>query len=144
MKAHSFIERLQHSEIVKAIQAAEKRTSGEIRVFITRKDIEEPIAAAQAQFIELGMTNTRERNGILFLIAPRTQKFAIVGDTAVHSRCGDAFWKRLTAEMSGYFQKSEFTKGVIHGIQVAGDLLAIHFPCRPDDRNELPDKIEGD
>jgi hypothetical protein len=30
--------------------------------------------------------------------------------------------------MSGYFRKGEFTPGIIHGAQKAGDLLTEHFP----------------
>jgi uncharacterized membrane protein len=46
--------------------------------------------------------------------------------------------------MSGYFHRSEFTNGIVHSLSKAGDLLAEHFPRRPDDRNELPDEIEHD
>jgi uncharacterized membrane protein len=46
--------------------------------------------------------------------------------------------------MTGYFKKSEFTQGILHGIRKAGELLAAHFPHRPDDRNELPDSIAHD
>jgi hypothetical protein len=34
----------------------------------------------------------------------------------------------LAGGMSGIFRKSEFTSGIIHGAQKAGDLLAEHFP----------------
>ena len=144
MKAKAFTKQLRHAKIVQAIQAAEKNTSGEIRVFISRKAIEEPISAAQAHFMEMGMDKTRERNAVLLFIAPRSQKFAIVGDTAVHARCGEAFWNKLTAEMSNYFKKSEFTEGILHGVHMAGQLLAAHFPCRRDDTDELPNEVEHD
>jgi len=29
-----------------------------------------------------------------------------------------------------YFRKSEFTPGIVHGVQKAGDLLAEYFPRR--------------
>jgi uncharacterized membrane protein len=81
---------------------------------------------------------------VLLFVAPRSRKFAVIGDLAVHARCGDNFWTRLSAEMSGYFRRSEFTNGIVHGIRKAGDLLAEHFPRRPGDQNELPDEIEHD
>jgi uncharacterized membrane protein len=46
--------------------------------------------------------------------------------------------------MSGRFQKSEFTSGILHGVKNAGELLAVHFPRRPGDKNELPDEVESD
>jgi uncharacterized membrane protein len=139
-----FLNQLQHDEIVAAIQAAESGTSGEIRVFISRKRVDDPVAAAQAQFDRLGMAKTHHRNGVLIFVAPRARKFAVIGDTAVHQRCGDEFWRALAAEMSGHFKQSNFSAGIIHAIRKAGELLAAHFPPQPGDGNELPDEIEGD
>ena len=107
---------------------AEKTTSGEIRVFISHKNVADPVAAAQAQFERLGMTKTRHRNGVLIFVAPRARKFAVIGDTAVHQRCGDGFWTALAAEMTGHFTQSNFSAGIVHAIQKAGELLAAHFP----------------
>ncbi len=139
-----FFNQLQHDDIIAAIQAAEKKTSGEIRVFISRKNVADPVAAAQTHFEKLGMTKTRHRNGVLIFVAPRARKFAVIGDTAVHQLCGDAFWQALAAEMTGHFKKSDFTAGIIHAIQKAGELLAAHFPPAPGAGNELSDAIEHD
>ena len=144
MKHNAFLQALREAEVVAAIQQAEQKTSGEIRVFVSRKPIETPVMAAQAAFVRLGMTKTRERNGVLIFVAPRTHKFAVIGDEAVHVRCGDEFWRRLADEMTGHFKKGEFTEGLVHGVRKAGELLAQHFPHRPDDRNELPDRVARD
>jgi len=42
----------------------------------------------------------------------------------------------------GHFRRGEFTEGIVQGVQRAGDLLAAHFPRRPDDTNERPDRVE--
>jgi uncharacterized membrane protein len=144
MKARDFLKQLRHEEIVTAIQAAEKLTSGEIRVFISRHPVEEPVPAAENHFTALGMEKTRDRNGVLIFVAPLTHKFAVIGDSAVHARCGKEFWTELAREMSGHFRKSEFTTGIVHGVHKAGELLAAHFPRRPDDTNELSDAVETD
>jgi uncharacterized membrane protein len=144
MKARQFLKKLRHDEILAAIRSAEKKTSGEIRVFISRKPANDPVAAAQAHFLEMGMEKTRDRNAVLIFVAPRAHKFAVIGDTAVHARCGEDFWTQLAHEMSGYFRDSNFTTGIVHGVKKAGELLAKHFPRRPDDTNELPDEVERD
>lgn len=144
MKAREFLKHLRHEEIVAAIREAEKKTSGEIRVFISRKLIDDPVPVAQAHFLELGMAKTRDNNGVLIFVAPRSHKFAVIGDAGVHARCGDDFWTQLTQEMAGHFRRSEFTSGIIHGVQKAGDLLAQHFPRRLGDTNQLSDEVEGD
>jgi uncharacterized membrane protein len=144
MKARKFLNQLQHDEIVAAIRAAERKTSGEIRVFISRRPIEDPVAAAQVHFVELGMERTRERNGVLIFVAPRTHKFAVIGDTGVHSRCGDEFWRQMAGELSAHFRRSEFTRGIVSAVRKAGELLAQHFPRGPDDKNQLPDEVARD
>ncbi len=144
MKPRDFLNQLQHDAIVAAIREAEQKTSGELRVFVSHKKPDDPVAAAQRAFVKLGMTKTRERNGVLIFVAPRAHQFAVIGDAAVHQRCGDDFWRQLAAEMSGHFRQSDFSEGILHALRKAGELLARHFPPRPGDRNELPDDIAHD
>src|ERR1700739_3060229 len=106
MRARDFLRELHHEKIVAAIQKAEKRTTGEIRVFISRHEPENAVAAAQAEFARLGMHKTTDRNAGLIYVAPRVRKFAIIGDAAVHERCGQSFWDAVAAEMTGHFKKS--------------------------------------
>ena len=142
MSLFSSLPKIDHDRLVLAITAAERRTSGEIRVVVSRKKIDDPIAEAKAQFERLGMTATDLRNGVLILLAPQSRTFAVIGDTAVHKECGDEFWKKIADVMSGKFRNGEFTEGLIHGIERAGGLLAAHFPRAKDDRNELPNAVE--
>lgn len=136
--------RFDSERIVSAIAAAEKRTSGEIRVHVTRrvpKDLEE---RALRRFHRLGMTRTVERNGVLIYIAPRARIFRILGDTAIHEKCGAEFWKEVAAAMETHFRRGELTEGVVAGVERVGEVLARHFPRRADDRNELPNSIDED
>lgn len=133
---------IDHPRIIAAIGEAERRSSGEVRVLIARQKTADPLAAARAHFERLGMTQTRARNGVLILLAPASRNFAIVGDTAIHEKCGDPFWRLVAAAMELHFKRGEFTEGLLHGIERAGALLAEHFPPDPNDRNELPDTVE--
>jgi uncharacterized membrane protein len=110
-------------------------------VFISRKVIHDPVPEAQEHFANLGMHKTRKRNGVLIFVAPRTRKFAVIGDVAVHARCGQAFWQELANELAAHFGKAEFTRGIVQTVKRAGELLQAHFPRKPDDQNELPDEI---
>jgi uncharacterized membrane protein len=144
MRSKDFQSQLRHDDIVAAIREAERQTSGEIRVFVSRKEVDDPVPAAQAAFVRLGMGKTKERNGVLIFVAPRVNRFAIIGDSAVHAKCGDSFWTEVRDCMAEHFRKSDFTHGIIFGIKKAGALLSQHFPCQPDDRNELPDDVAHD
>src|SRR5271163_4943011 len=141
MNAKAFLKEVRHQDIVAAIQHAEKKTSGEIRVFVSRHKPDDAIAAAQAEFAHLGMNKTADRNGVLIYVAPLVRKFAIIGDTGVHARCGDEFWQKVAAEMTGHFKREEFTEGIIHAVRKAGALLAQHFPAKKNHPNQLPDDV---
>ena len=142
MSLFSSLPKIDHPRVVAAIGAAERTTSGEIRVVLSRRKLSDPVVEAQRQFERLGMTQTAARNGVLILLAPRSRTFAVIGDQGVHEKCGDPFWTELAAAMTEHFKRGDFTAGLVHGIERAGALLAEHFPHRSDDRNELPDDIE--
>ncbi len=144
MKAREFFSKLEHDEIVGAIREAESKMCGEIRVFVSRKEPEDAVVTAQRRFEKLGMTKTKERNGVLIYVAPRVRKFAIIGDVAIHQICGDGFWKEVAHEMTSHFRVSNFTQGIIHAIRRAGALMAEHFPHCAGDKNELSDEIGHD
>ena len=130
------------ARVVAAIATAEKRTSGEIRVYISSRKVAEPVRAAEKQFERMHMTRTAGRNGVLIFLAPVSHTFAVIGDQGIHAQCGDAFWQELAAAMSERFKQGDFTQGLVLGIERAGALLARHFPRETDDQNELPDRIE--
>jgi len=133
MRWFFFHPRIDHARVVAALRAAEEKTTGEIRVLISRHKARDPVASAQGHFDWLGLTASTHRNGVLLFVAPRSRNFAIVGDRGIHDRCGDSFWTELAATLAPYFRRGEFTDGVVHGVERAGELLAVHFPRRPGD-----------
>lgn len=146
MRTDAFLGRLEHDRIVAAIRDAEGRSSGEIRVHVAAGEVDDVEAAARRQFESLGMTATALRNGILIYVAPRSQRFAILGDTGIHERCGPAFWKEMAAVMEADFREGRFTDGLVKGVARAGEALGEHFPRTPGaaDVNELPDQVTED
>ena len=144
MKTRHFLKQVEHDRIVAAIAEAEKKTSGELRVVIYHKRAENPVAVAEKQFARLKMHHTPHRNAVLILVAPLSHTFAIYGDQAVHEKCGEDFWREVAAAMEAYFRRGEFTDGIVHGVERAGQLLAGHFPRSLDDRNSLPDSVVDD
>jgi uncharacterized membrane protein len=145
MKPGSFLGRLDHDRIVASIRAAEARSRGEIRVHVGRKAVEDPQRAAAALFEKLGMHATGERNGVLLLVAPASQRFAVVGDLGIHEKMGAGFWADVAAAMEEDFREGRFTEGIVKGVARAGDALATHFPrTGAPDANELPDAVSED
>jgi len=144
MKPKDFISRLEESRIVAAIAAAEKRTSGEMRVWISEKERTDALAAAKERFVKLGMQKTKHRNAVLIYFAPASQQFALWGDTGVHEKCGDNFWKSIATGMVPFLKEQKYTEAVEFAVKALGDVLARHFPREPGDINELPDQILRD
>jgi uncharacterized membrane protein len=145
MKTKDLFIALDHDRITAAIQKAEKHTSGEIRVYVSHRKVSDPRHAAAHQFVKLGMDKTKHRNAVLIFIAPESQNFAILGDTAVHAQCGEAFWESVAGAMRELFRQGKFTEGIVHGIDTAGKLLAQHFPADDTDQHQLPDSVvEGE
>ncbi|MCL2640560.1 MAG: TPM domain-containing protein [Phycisphaerales bacterium] len=145
MNEKHFFEPADEDRIVDAIKHAEAKTSGEIRVFVAKNAANEPLTTAEKHFHALGMTNTRDRNAILIFLAPKSHTFAIVGDTAIHQRCGNTCWTTLCDEMNVHLKQGHHTDAILHVVARAGDLLARHFPANPDDNpNQLPNTIVRD
>jgi uncharacterized membrane protein len=146
MKTERFLDAVESERVVSAIRAAEARSSGEIRVHVSRQPGADVEPAAARQFEKLGMTQTRERNGILIYIVPSLRKFAVIGDRGIHEKCGADRWRGIAEAMAEDFRSGRFTEGIVHGVTAAGDLLAAHFPRSTDrpDVNELPDQVSED
>jgi uncharacterized membrane protein len=146
MQPKSFLNALDHERIVKAIRQAEACSRAEVRVHVSNQTVTDAAKAAAMQFEKLGMTATAERNGVLIYVAPRSQKFAIIGDSGIHQSCGPSFWQEVAAAMEADFRAGRFTDGIVKGLARTGEALGTHFP-RPEgvcDINELKDEVTED
>ena len=144
MKTKDFVQALDEKAIADAVAQAEKQTSGEIRVFVSEKLIENPVAEAEKEFVSLGMTKTKKRNGVLIYFAPKSQKYAVIGDAGVHQRCGQNFWQHITSEMTPLLKAGKYSEAILLAVKEVGAVLAREFPWEPGDRNELPNQIARD
>lgn len=124
-----------------AIARAELDTSGEIRVHIDKDCKGEVLDRAASVFEKLGMVNTRERNGVLFYLAVKPHKFAIIGDAGINIKVPADFWDGIKSHMLGRFSEETVAQGLIEGIEMAGKELKAHFPWHNNDENELPNEI---
>lgn len=132
----------EQDKIIHAINLAEAKTSGEIRVAVERKLKGDVMERAQFFFNKLGMHDTINKNGVLIYIAVDDHKFAIIGDIGINQKVGNDFWNSTKDLMVSYFRKNELVEGLIQGIYSAGKQLKTFFPVAEDDINELPNEIE--
>jgi len=141
MDVTDFFSLQQQGEIMDAIAEAEKNTSGEIRVHLENYCFGNTLKRATKIFKKLGMANTAQHNGVLFYLAVKSRKLAIVGDSAIHEHVKQQFWDELRSGMLDMFAEDHYKEGLVSGILSAGQKLKEHFPYQSDDVNELPDEI---
>jgi uncharacterized membrane protein len=142
MRTREFLSKLEHDRIIQAIGEAESKTSGEIRVLIQRGKLKsDPLVAARKKFHRLGMHKTGERNAVLIFVAPRVHKFAVVGDEAIHKKCGNEFWQRIVEGIRTHFRNEKFSDALVEAVREIGDVLATDFPKTRSDTNELSDDV---
>jgi uncharacterized membrane protein len=144
MKASAFFTKEQQAQILSAIKEAENASSGEIRVHIETSCKGEVLDRAAWIFRKLGMQKTAERNGVLFYLAVKDKKFAIIGDGGINAKVPEGFWDNVKDLLQKNFREGKFTEGLSEGIILAGEQLKSHFPHSRDDVNELSDEISFD
>jgi uncharacterized membrane protein len=139
----AFFTQKEQDDILKAITEAEKKTSGEIRIYIeSRCKYVEPLDRAGEIFYKLMMDKTAERNAVLVYLAVKDHQLAMFADEGIHLKTGKEFWKKEVQLMLSHFNKQDYAAGLINVIKEIGDALHYHFPYLENvDKNELPDDI---
>ena len=132
--------------IADTIGEVESSTSGEVRVSIRQKrrwgekklSIEQ---LARMEFHNLGMTQTRDRTGVLIFLLLQERQFYILADEGIHTKVEEGTWQNIANEISTQFAQQHFFEGIIKGIRSVGEVLAKNFPRKSDDKNELPNSV---
>ncbi|HDS07443.1 MAG TPA: TPM domain-containing protein [Bacteroides sp.] len=139
--AINFFTKEEEEMIRSAILEAEKNTSGEIRVHVSNQCNDDAKDCAAWWFARLKMHKTKLRNGVLFYLAVKDRKFAILGDKGINAVTPDDFWDRIRDMVLEEFKKENFAGGLQQGILMAGEQLREHFPYEKGDVNELSNEI---
>lgn len=128
-------------EIENSVAEAEKLTNAEITPVIVNYCWGNLHKKAQLLFEKYKLHNTKERNAVMILLVVKNRELLIYGDKGITKKVGVDFWVKTKDEMVSHFKENDFLKGMIHGIQNAGEQLAKHFPPTEDDVNELSNKV---
>jgi uncharacterized membrane protein len=139
--ATDFFTKEQKEDIRQAILNAELDTSGEIRVHIETTCKGDVLDRAAYIFDKIGMQKTERRNGVLFYVAIKNRRFAVIGDKAINAAVPENFWDDTKNILLNHFREERFTEGLIEGIVLVGKKLKKHFPHQTEDMNELPDDV---
>ncbi len=128
------------------IKEFESLTAGEISVSIKEKrkfsqrnkSIKE---IAEEEFFRLGIDKTRDKTGILIFLMLTDRQFHIVADKGIHEKVSDSTWDEIKNQIQKLFVDGKFAEGLIWGVEEVGKILAKHFPIKPDDTNEISNRV---
>ena len=141
MSTQKFFTDSQQQAIIKSIENAELNTSGEIRLHVEDTCKINPVDRAIEIFEKLEMHKTELRNGVLFYLATKDKKIAVIGDKGINDIVTENFWDDVKNEIINQFKNNLFSEGICKGIEMAGEKLKMHFPFQLDDTNELSNDI---
>jgi putative membrane protein len=99
-------------------------------------------ARAEQLFLELGVTETRERSGVLLLLSESEHRVELLADRGIHQRVDSELWQSLVQTVTRAIREGHAADGVCAAVDAIGDALAQHFPRAADDTNELPDAVQ--
>jgi uncharacterized membrane protein len=142
-KKKEFFSEEEKQQLVQAIQLAEQKTSGEVRVFIESKcRFVDALDRAREIFFKLEMDQTEQRNATLVYVAIDDHQAAVFGDEGIHQKVGEQYWQDVVKKMLLQFRQQNLAEGICQAVTDLGQALQFYFPYNRDtDKNELPDEI---
>ena len=142
-KKQKFFTDAEKAQIVEAIRNAERRTSGEVRVFVeSRCRYMDPLDRAAEVFFMLEMDETDDRNAVLVYVAMKDRQLAVFGDEGIHNKVGSEYWTKEVELLINKFNSENYGDGISRCVTDIGEALHHFFPFDNDtDKNELPDEI---
>jgi putative membrane protein len=99
---------------------------------------ERALSMARAQFVDAGVSRTRDRSGILVFFSELERRVCVLPDVGIdEAKLGEAWQKSVEAiERAAAADDLEAFLGAVTAL---GPVLASQYPRREDDANELPD-----
>lgn len=106
---------------------------------------------AKQEFFDRGITRTRDRSGVLILVAEQERSLVVLADRGVEEALAPAA-TGAASEAAGVFTRwaAEAVEGLrqgrggvalVHVVEQIADALADRFPPREDDVDELPNPV---
>ncbi len=117
----------ERAAIACALARAEEGTTGRIGVRVIPDRDCHAFERAQREFIRAGLHRHHHGNAAMILVAPKAQRFAVIGDRALHDRVGDAFWRSVVDGSQPYFARGAVCDGIVYAVDRLGEAMHSHF-----------------
>jgi len=135
------------ARIEAAIRDSERSHGGELRFAVEAglhlmpllKGVT-PRQRACEEFSRLGIWDTEHNSGVLIYLQLIDRRIEIVADRGISAKVGQHRWDAICRRMEAAFRAGRFEDGALEAIREITALLAEHFPARPANPDELPDR----
>jgi putative membrane protein len=98
-------------------------------------------AAAVTQFRAGGIGTTRAHTGVLIFVSLRDRIAEVVADTAIYAKVPPDHWAATVSALTDGIKAGTPGAGFVRAIELAGAVLAEHFPAQGDNPDELPNRL---
>jgi len=124
------------------LQLLVRRSPALQKPFITADRLHEAVKErAIRAFFEKGLYRTRDETGILIFISLFEHKVWILGDRGINARIPADTWMELVQLLAAGLKEGKAAEALCEVVTRCGKELALHFPRKSDDTNELQDEI---
>jgi putative membrane protein len=97
---------------------------------------------AERAFAQHGISQTRERTGILLMISLLERHVYVLPDQGIGPRVQSAQWEEVVRVVVTKLRANDIAGGLCAGIERCGVILSHVYPARPGDNpDELPDRV---
>jgi len=107
----------------------------------TQEMQEEVEGSARETFQRLKIRNTNNAAGILIYVSLYEHRVHIIGDDTISAKLSQSDWQAVCDTIISGFKNNTPAQGLHDGILTCGELLSLHFPITPDDKNELANTL---
>lgn len=97
--------------------------------------------AAMHQFLAHGLHVTQDRTGVLIFAALADRQVEVIADEGIYSRVDPDIWAEAVTALTAGLTARRPAEGFERAIGLAGGVLAEHFPPRPRNPNEVPNRV---
>jgi putative membrane protein len=98
-------------------------------------------ARAKQVFFERGLTETKDRSGVLIFVSELEHRVQILADRGIHEQVGNERWSQEIQTVIAAIRSGHAADGLQTVVREVGTLLAQAFPPRGENPNELPNEV---
>ena len=92
-------------------------------------------------FYEHGLHRTRDETGILIMISLAEHRVQVLADRGINEKVGQETWEEIVKMILAGIRSGRACDAFCSAIERCGEILTEHFPIKPDDIDELGNRL---